>query len=111
MSTQSECPLERTDLGPVIPEPDDHVIICRCEEITQGEIREAVHMGFWTMNEIKRFLRTGMGLCQGLSCSAAVKRIVAKERGIPVSELEDMTPRPPMRPLSFDILGKEGKES
>ncbi len=51
-----------TDIGPLIPQPDDDMIICRCEEVTKGEIRKAVHDGMFTLTEIRRYLRTGMGL-------------------------------------------------
>lgn len=53
------------DIGPFVPMPDDDLIVCRCEEITKGEIRRAVHDGFRSLTEIKRVLRNGMGLCQG----------------------------------------------
>ncbi len=101
---------ERIDLPPFVPEPDDDVIICRCEEITKGEIRQAVHMGFWTMNEVKRWLRCGMGLCQGNTCGIHVKRIIARERELAAASLEDVTPRPPMRAIELEVLGNEGKE-
>lgn len=61
-------------------QPDDDMIICRCEEITKGEIRRAVHEGLRTTNEIKRWLRTGMGLCQGQTCQRNVQNIVAREQ-------------------------------
>ena len=49
--------LDRTmDIGPYVPEPDDDLIICRCEEITRGEIRKAIHEGMFTMTEVKRYL-------------------------------------------------------
>ena len=63
------------DLGPYVPETGDEIIICRCEEITQGEIRKAIHEGMFTMPEIRRYLRTGMGLCQGQTCGKLVKNI------------------------------------
>lgn len=93
------------------PEPDDELIICRCEEITKGEIRKAVRDGMYTMSEIRRYLRTGMGLCQGQTCGALVKRIVAKELGISILELEPAVSRAPMRPIEMKILGNEGKET
>lgn len=48
-------------LKPFVPQPDDDMIICRCEEITKGEIRRAVHDGMFTLTEIRRYLRTGHG--------------------------------------------------
>lgn len=70
------------DLGEYIPEPDDDRIICRCEEVTKGEIRKAVHDGMYTITEIRRYLRCGMGLCQGQTCAKLVKGIVARELGV-----------------------------
>ena len=60
-------------LGEYVPEPDDDRIICRCEEVTKGEIRRAVHDGMFTITEIRRYLRCGMGLCQGQTCAKLVK--------------------------------------
>ncbi len=99
------------DLGSCLPEADDDTIICRCEEITKGEIRRAVHDGMFTLTEIRRYLRTGMGLCQGQTCGALVKRIVAKELGVPQTELEPATSRAPMRPIEMRILGNERREA
>ena len=95
------------NLGPYIPETDDDVIICRCEEITKGEIRRAIHEGMYTMTEIKRFLRTGMGLCQGQTCTRLVKNILQKEMARAVQPSEEPTPRAPARPLSMEDYGKE----
>ncbi|MBO5260670.1 MAG: (2Fe-2S)-binding protein [Coprococcus sp.] len=95
------------DIGEYVPQPDDGMLICRCEEITKGEIRRAVHDGMWTMTEVRRFLRTGMGLCQGQTCAKLVKAIVAKELGVSPAELEPATARSPMRPIEMKVLGKE----
>ena len=95
------------DIGPFVPRKDDNIIICRCEEITKGEIRMAVHMGLWTMNEVKRMLRPGMGLCQGQTCSKNVKNIIADELGISASFLDEATARPPVRPIEMVVFGNE----
>lgn len=95
------------DIGEYVPQPDDDMLICRCEEITKGEIRRAVHDGMWTLTEIRRYLRTGMGLCQGQTCSRLVKGIVARELGISPAELEPATSRSPMRPIEMQVLAKE----
>ena len=95
------------DIGPFIPGPDDDMIICRCEEVTKGEIRRAVHEGLFTINEIRRYLRTGMGLCQGQTCAKLVKGIVARELGVPLAELEPATARAPMRPTEMRIFANE----
>lgn len=88
---------------------DDDMLICRCEEITKGEIRRAVHDGMYTMAEIRRYLRCTMGLCQGQTCAKLVKGIVAKELGISPDKLEPATSRSPMRPTEMYIIANEEK--
>lgn len=95
------------DLGKYKPEPDDDRIICRCEEVTKGEIRRAVHDGMYTITEIRRYLRCGMGLCQGQTCAKLVKRIVAAELQVSPDELEPATSRSPMRPIEMEVFAKE----
>lgn len=94
-------------IGDFVPASDDDVIICRCEEITKGEIRRAVHDGMFEIAEIRRFLRVGMGLCQGQTCLKLVKGIVARELGVSPSELESAAARSPMRPVKMKIFGNE----
>lgn len=95
------------DIGEYVSYPDDALIICRCEEITKGEIRRAVHDGMYTLAEIRRYLRTGMGLCQGQSCTRLVRAIVAKELGVFPAELDEAAARAPMRPTEMRIMGSE----
>ncbi|AWW26649.1 (2Fe-2S)-binding protein [Acetobacterium carbinolicum] len=95
------------NLGDYLPAADDAMIICRCEEITKGEIRKAVHDGMFTLTEIRRYLRTGMGLCQGQTCGRLIKGIVARELGVSPLDLEPAVSRAPMRPLEMKVLGNE----
>ncbi len=98
------------DLGPYVEALDDDMIICRCEEITKGEIRRAIHDGMFTITEIRRYLRTGMGLCQGQTCGKLVKGILARELGVSPAELEPATSRSPMRPIEMKVLGNEKED-
>ena len=95
------------DIGSFVAAPDDDMLICRCEEVTKGEIRKAVHEGMYTLTEIRRYLRTGMGLCQGQTCAKLVKRIVAAELQVSPDELEPATSRSPMRPIEMEVFAKE----
>lgn|SRR5574344_96190 len=95
------------DIGPFAPRSDDDLIICRCEEVTKGEIRRAVHDGMYTVPEIRRYLRCGMGLCQGQTCSKLVKGIIASELHTSPAELESAASRGPVRPSEMYILGNE----
>ena len=99
------------EIGAFIPAPDDDMIICRCEEVTKGEIRKAVHDGMYTITEVRRYLRTGMGLCQGQTCAKLVKGIVARELGVSASQLEPASSRAPMRPTEMRVLANEAKEA
>lgn len=86
---------------------DDDVIVCRCEEVTVGEIREAIRMGAVDINGVKRRTRAGMGLCQGRTCEALVQQILRQELGADPSSLGYGTPRTPQRPVTFGTLGGE----
>ena len=99
------------ELGEFIPQPDDDMLICRCEEVTKGEIRRAVHDGMFTITEIRRYLRTGMGLCQGQTCARLVKGIVARELKISPAELEPATSRVPMRPIEMKVFANEAADT
>jgi NAD(P)H-nitrite reductase large subunit len=86
------------------------MLICRCEEVTKGEIRRAVHDGMWTITEIRRYLRTGMGLRQGQTCARLVKGIVARELKISLGDLEPATSRVPMRPIEMSVFANEAAD-
>lgn len=94
-------------IGVFIPMPDDNLIVCRCEEVTKGEIRKAVHEGFRSLTEIKRYLRSGMGLCQGQTCARLVRAIVARELGVRPADLPMSTNRAPARPVEMNVYAKE----
>ena len=56
------------EIGPYVPEADDDLLVCRCEEVSKGEIRKAVHEGITTIEELRRFLRCGMWRRHGRRC-------------------------------------------
>lgn len=62
-------------------------IVCRCEEITEAEIVDAVRCGHTTVDGVKFHTRAGMGRCQGGFCSAKILEIISRESGIPMQEL------------------------
>ena len=64
-------------------------MICRCEMITEGEIIDAVKrpLGAKSLDGVKRRTRAGMGRCQGGFCSPRVMEIIARERGIDITEV------------------------
>lgn len=83
---------------------DDDLVICRCEEITRGEIRDAIKNGMRTLNGIKRVTRAGMGLCQGQTCQRLVARILTEELGLAAADIDPTTARGPVRPLRLEVF-------
>jgi glycerol-3-phosphate dehydrogenase len=69
--------------------PDYGVIVCRCEEISRGEILDALHrpVPCSTVDGVKRRCRPGMGRCQGGFCAPQVVKIIAENFNIAESEV------------------------
>jgi glycerol-3-phosphate dehydrogenase len=74
--------------------PDYGLIICRCEEISKGEILDALRSPLQvpTMDAIKRRLRPGMGRCQGSFCGPLLADIIARERGMRLDQVRKEGP-------------------
>ena len=88
----------------------EDTIICRCEDVTYGQIVEAIQAGFSTIEEIKRMLRCGMGACQGRTCERLIAQIVAAMTSVPVAQIAQATARPPAMPTELAILAGEADE-
>lgn len=89
---------------------DDDIIVCRCEDVTLGEIRRAVREGATTMDEIRRVTRAGMGPCQGRTCRLLIASELARATGKPVAEVLPSTTRPPMKAVTMGSLVELGEE-
>jgi len=89
---------------------DKDTIVCRCEEITAGEIRQAVADEHGDSNQVKYLSRCGMGPCQGRQCANAVAHIVADAGGQAVSVSSHFRGRPPVAPLTLAQLAGLPKE-
>ena len=62
-------------------------IVCRCENVSEGEIIDAIKRGARTLDGIKYRTRAGMGRCQGGFCTPRILKIMSRELGIPVTEI------------------------
>jgi thioredoxin reductase/bacterioferritin-associated ferredoxin len=91
-------PPNRQTLNPV----DDDVLVCRCEEITAGQIREAIAQGARHPTQIKGKTRAGMGPCQGRMCGATISEMVAASCAIDIREAGSLHVRTPLKPLSIE---------
>ncbi len=93
-------------------------IICRCEEVTESEIRQSIRKyDLDTVAEVKRATRAGMGLCQGRSCETSIKRILCEETDKDISEISADSTRPPTIPVETGVIadvirgGSENEEA
>lgn len=68
-------------------DPAYATVVCRCEQITEGEIREAIRRGARSLDGVKRRVRAGMGRCQGGFCTPRVLELLHQELGVPMTEL------------------------
>ncbi|PWE53703.1 FAD/NAD(P)-binding oxidoreductase [Metarhizobium album] len=84
--------------------PTDQTVVCRCEELTAGEIRNVVRLGRRDPNQIKALTRVGMGPCQGRQCGYSVTQIVAAEERRQVSDVGFYRFRPPLKPITLGEL-------
>ena len=90
--------------GKLLRVPEDDTVVCRCEEVTAGQIRHAVAEGQSDSNQVKFLTRCGMGPCQGRQCDLAISHIVAAAGGKDVAEGGHYRARPPVTPLTIGQL-------
>ncbi|MFJ4142328.1 FAD-dependent oxidoreductase [Pseudomonas sp. NPDC089734] len=84
--------------------PSDDTIVCRCEEITAGQLRQTIRNGSTDMNHLRGVLRCGMGPCQGRSCTVTLARLMQEAGVQPPSSASQFRERPPVRPLPLGAL-------
>jgi NADPH-dependent 2,4-dienoyl-CoA reductase/sulfur reductase-like enzyme len=84
--------------------PQGDTLACRCEEVTAERIRATVPLGAIGPNQMKSFLRCGMGPCQGRLCGLTVAELIADVRGVSMEEVGYYRLRPPVKPISLGEL-------
>lgn len=85
--------------------PPDETVICRCEEITAGQIRAVARAGGPVgPNQLKALTRCGMGPCQGRQCGPLVTNLLAMAQGRPHAEVGLQRIRPPLKPVTLGEL-------
>jgi bacterioferritin-associated ferredoxin len=82
-------------------------IVCRCEDITEQEVLQAIQEGFTDIEELRKKLRIGMGACQGRVCFQLLIKILNERGKIPRLPKS----RPPLIPVPLGVLaGREDEE-
>jgi len=87
-------------------------ILCRCEDVTREEVRQAIADGFDDIESIKRLLAVGTGPCQAKNCMAALTKLLIEEGALNPQEAIPIVSRPPlvMTPLYYFTGTEQGKE-
>lgn len=82
--------------------PDD-LMLCRCEEISVGEVRQVVAQGHTDINRVKAHCRVGMGRCQGRMCGSAAVEIIAQAATCSPQQVGRLRAQAPIKPLPFGV--------
>ncbi len=85
-------------------QPEGETIVCRCEEVTAKQVRDTADLGCEGPNQMKSFLRCGMGPCQGRLCGLTVTELIAAQRGTTPAEVGYFRLRPPVKPITLAEL-------
>jgi NADPH-dependent 2,4-dienoyl-CoA reductase/sulfur reductase-like enzyme len=89
---------------PEVFAPSDATIVCRCEEITAGDIRRSAGVAKRGPNQVKFATRAGMGPCQGRQCGYTITRIVSAAQGRAPDSVGFFHVRPPLKPVTVGEL-------
>ncbi|WP_193089597.1 NAD(P)/FAD-dependent oxidoreductase [Advenella sp. FME57] len=84
--------------------PHDDTIVCRCEEVTAGQIRDFVQQGCMGPNQAKSFSRCGMGPCQGRMCGLTVTEVIADQLKVAQDQVGYYRIRAPLKPVTLAEL-------
>ena len=85
-------------------QPEGETIVCRCEEVTAKQVRDTADLGCEGPNQMKSFLRCGMGPCQGRLCGLTVTELIAAQRGTTPVDVGYYRLRPPVKPITLAEL-------
>jgi Fe-S-cluster-containing hydrogenase component 2 len=86
---------------------DDNVIVCRCSDVSLGEIRRLIRQGYTTFDEIKRLTRVGMGPCQSKNCGPIVLKEISVMTGKSLETLTVGTYRQPVKSVKLGEIADE----
>jgi NADPH-dependent 2,4-dienoyl-CoA reductase/sulfur reductase-like enzyme len=90
--------------APAFRRPVGDTIVCRCEEVTAKQVRDTADLGCEGPNQMKAFLRCGMGPCQGRLCGLTVTELIAEQRHSTPAEIGYYRLRPPVKPITLGEL-------
>ena len=83
-------------------------LVCRCEDVSRGQLAEAIAAGYVELGPLKMGTRAGMGLCQGRSCTPAIQHTLAALTGQTIEQVGLPTSRIPVRPVPLGAMATLG---
>ncbi|MFY0545969.1 (2Fe-2S)-binding protein [Brevibacillus sp. H7] len=84
---------------------ESNMIICRCEEVTLGELLQTLDRHQCSARELKLRTRAGMGCCGGRTCRSLIQAVMQNATGTIPADAVPLGYQPPVRPISFHLLG------
>lgn len=79
-------------------------MVCRCEEVTQEQILDAIRKGDTTLDAIKKRTRAGMGYCQGRNCRRLIAQLLHAYSDLPMETALQGSIRMPVGPLPLGLI-------
>ncbi len=86
---------------------DDDLILCRCESIRAGEVKQAIRDGISSLDGLKNQVRVGQGMCQGRTCGPLLQRLLSEELDLPQERLAPFHVRPPVKPVTLRQIERQ----
>jgi NAD(P)H-nitrite reductase large subunit len=83
---------------------NDDTVVCRCEEVTLGQIKDALAKNTFQIKDLKRMTRLGMGSCEGRMCAPSLIEMMRHRFSAPAEKIGYLMPRPTIRPVSLGVL-------
>jgi len=82
----------------------DETLLCRCEDVSMSEVRQALAAGYTSLQSLKTVVRVGMGECQGRTCGPILQEVFAAIAPEGAPPLPPPTVRPPVKPAALESL-------
>ncbi len=82
--------------------------VCFCEDLTEEDVLEAIHLGYDDIESLKRYAGFSTGPCQGKTCMLQVLRLLASQKHLKPSDQHLTTQRPLLDPIRLGVLAGSG---
>ena len=87
----------------------DDAMVCLCERVTVGEIKEVIQKGITDLNQIKAITRAGMGPCGAKTCDTLIRQLL-RQQGIDNKDIVENTRRPVFVEVALEKFAGESED-